>query len=62
VLLSDYLELAKEAEEIYLAQVKAGRVAQADASLASYHRIDARIQLLKAKRAAKKYQRGGPFP
>jgi hypothetical protein len=51
-LLSDYLDLAKGAEEVYLAQVKAGRVAQADASLASYHRIDAQIQLLKAKRAA----------
>jgi hypothetical protein len=53
-LLEDYVTMAKEAEKVFEVQLKTGVVAAADAHLAKYHRIDAEIQLLKAKRAAEK--------
>jgi hypothetical protein len=53
-LLTDYVAMAKDAEKVFQAQLQAGRVAQADAHLATYNRIDAEIQLLKAKRPAEK--------
>jgi hypothetical protein len=53
-LLTDYVELTKENEKVFEAHQNAGRVAQSDLHMARYFRIDAEIQLLKAKRAAEK--------
>jgi hypothetical protein len=53
-LLEDYVALAKEAENVFQTQQKAGTTSIADVHVATYHRIDAEIQLLKAKRAAEK--------
>ncbi len=53
-LLTDYIASAKAMEQIFKAQFEAGRVAETDMHHATYYRIDAEIQLLKAKRAAEK--------
>jgi len=53
-LLNDYFLFAKDFEKIFKAQFEAGRVATSDMHLATYYRMDAEIQLLKARRAAEK--------
>jgi hypothetical protein len=53
-LLTDYVAFAKDNENVFQTQLQGGKVAAADTHLASYYRIDAEIQLLKAKRAAEK--------
>jgi hypothetical protein len=51
-----FLELAKEVERIIEAQVEAGKTGLAELEKARYLRLDAQIQLLKAKRMAAKRQ------
>jgi hypothetical protein len=53
-LLTDYVELAKDTEKTFEAQLGGGRVDTSVFHEARYFRIDAEIQLLKAKRAAEK--------
>jgi hypothetical protein len=48
-----YLELTKEIEKINNARFQAGQLSLADKEQAHYVRVDAEIQLLKAKRKAK---------
>jgi hypothetical protein len=47
-----YLELAREVEKIQQARVDAGRAGAQDLEQARYLRIDAQLQLLRAKKAA----------
>ena len=53
-----YLELAKEVERIIKAQFEAGRIGEADLAKARYLRLDAEVQMLKAKRLVEKGRRG----
>jgi hypothetical protein len=53
-LLEDYVALTKEAEKVFQTQLQFNTVLLADVHMATYYRIDAEIQLLKAKRAAEK--------
>jgi hypothetical protein len=53
-LLTDYVELAKDTEKVFKAQLEAGRMAADVYHQARYYRLDAEMQLLKAKRAAEK--------
>jgi hypothetical protein len=46
------LEVARELERMHKDLYEAGRVSRADMELAVYHRIDAQLQLLRAKKAA----------
>jgi hypothetical protein len=47
-----FLELAKEIEKIVQVRFEAGRISPADLELAHYERLDAEIQVLKARRKA----------
>jgi hypothetical protein len=51
-LLSQYLEVAKEAEKLTQARYDAGRVRSSDLHQARYERLDAEILLLRTKREA----------
>jgi hypothetical protein len=53
-LLEDYVAMTKEAEKVFQTQLQLGKVVVADVEMATYYRIDAELQLLKAKRAAEK--------
>jgi len=53
-LLTQYLELTRAVEKVMDLQVQAGKGLRTDLSRALYYRIDAEIQLLKAKREAEK--------
>jgi hypothetical protein len=51
-LLTQYLEVTKEAEKIEQARYDAGRIRIGDLHRARYERLDAQVQLLRAKREA----------
>jgi hypothetical protein len=53
-LLEDFVAARTEFEKVLKTQHQFGTVALADVHMATYYRIDAEIQLLKAKRAAEK--------
>jgi hypothetical protein len=53
-IITEYVELAKVSERVFEAQHQAGLAVEADLHHARYLRIDAEIQLLRAKRMAEK--------
>ncbi len=53
-LLTDYVELMKNVEKTFQAQLEGGRIDSSVVHEARYFRIDGEIQLLKIKRAAEK--------